>query len=99
MTIHQRRLKVVEFSLGDPPTSYECALSSWTVTNNTDDGDKIYTFCPDGQDIEEVDPDYALDLTFYSDWTVNGISDFLTAHDGENAAFVLDHHPDIPEEH
>lgn len=99
MAIHQRRLKVIELTLGDPPVSYECALTSWTLTNNTDDGDKIYTYCPDGEDQEEVEPDWALDLTFYADWRENGISDYLTANDGQNAAFVLDHHPDIPEEH
>lgn len=99
MTIHQRRLKVIELSLGTPPISFECQLNSWTLTNNTSDGDKIYTYCPDGEDVEEVEPDWALDLKFYADWRSDGISDFLTAHDQEDAAFVLDHHPDIPEEH
>lgn len=98
MPNHHRKLKLIEFALGTPPVQFECQLSSWQVVNNTEDGDKRYTFCPDGEYREETDPDYALQLTFDSDWKLNGISDFLQEHDGEESAFTLSHHPDIPEE-
>lgn len=94
---HNRRLKLLELAIGD--INFECQLSSWTMDPGLDDGDRQYTYCPDGQFSEEVDPDYTLDLTFFSDWRENGISDFLTAHSGETATFVLDHHPDIALEH
>ena len=101
MTIHKRKIKLIEFGLGTAPSdiAFECQVSEWTLNNNTEDGDKIYTLCPDGEDTEEVDPDYTLDLTFYSDWRSDGISDYLWKHDGETVDFQLDHHPDIPAEH
>lgn len=94
---HNRRLKLINLSIGS--TSFECQVSSWTLQNNTDDGDLMYTFCPDGVFREEVDPDYALTLTAFADWRSGGLSDFLVANDGTTATFVLDHHPDVPEEH
>lgn len=94
---HVRRLKTITLTIGE--TSFESQISSWTLENNTDDGEKFYTFSPDGEFIEEVEPDYALTLTFFSDWTEGGISDFLVLNDGQDADFVLDHHPDVPEEH
>lgn len=97
MTFHNRKIKVIELDVGG--TTFECQISNFEVQNNTPDGTKIYTMCPDGEDIEEVDADYALSLTFFADWRLNGISDFLQSQDGEDAAFVLDHHPDIVGEH
>lgn len=97
MSLHNRRLKVITLDLDG--TNFECQVKSWTLNNNTDDGDKIYTYCPSGESIEEVDPDYSLSLTFYSDWTADGVSDFLWANDGEDITFQLDHHPDIVGEH
>jgi hypothetical protein len=97
MAVHNRRLKLIEFAIG--ATQFECQISSWNLANNSDDGDKQFTFCPDGEFREETDPDYALELTFFSDWRSGGISDFLVENDGTDAAFTLDHHPDIPAEH
>lgn len=101
MAIHKRKIKLVEFSLGTDPTdiAFECQLSAWNIVNNTEDGEKLYTLCPTGEDTEETDPDYALELTFFADWREDGISDFLWANDGDTVAFVLHHHPDIPAEH
>lgn len=97
MSIHNRKLKVIELQIG--AVEYQCQLKTWTMANNTEDGEKLYSYCPDGEDREEAEPDYALELEFFADWRTNGISDWLTLHDQENAAFVLDHHPDIPAEH
>lgn len=101
MTIHKRQIKLIEFSLGDDPAdiAFECQISAWTLNNNTEDGDKIYTLCPTGEDVEDTDPDYSLDLTAFSDWRSDGFSDYLWKHDGETVDFRLDHHPDIPAEH
>lgn len=95
--IHHKRLKLIE--LGLDGEQFECQVKTWKVNNNTPDGDKIYSSCPDGEDREEVDPDYALELVFFADWRADGISDYLTVHDGENVPFQLDHHPDISGEH
>ena len=99
MTTHNRKLKVIEFVLLG--VNFECQVSSWKMNNNTEDGDKLYSFCgPTGGEFRaDAEPDYSLDVTFYSDWRSAGISRFLTEHDGETVAFKLDHHPDIPAEH
>lgn len=97
MTIHTRRLKLIEFALG--VTQFECQVQAWNIANNTDDGEKLFSFCPDGEVREEADDDYALELTFYADWRSAGISEFLWENDQTNVAFNLNHHPDIPTEH
>lgn len=102
-TTFHRKLKVIEFTIGG--LNYECQVQTWNMSNNTDDGDKLYSFCnpgntgTGGEFREDAEPDYALEITFYSDWRSAGISQFLTEHDQEIVAFKLDHHPDIPEEH
>ena len=101
MPVHQRKIKQVQFTLGNDPDdiAFECQLQNFTIANNTDDGDVIYTLCPDGESREESDDDYALELTFFADWRADGISDFLWDHDKEVIGVTLDHHPDIPGEH
>lgn len=94
---HSRKVKVIEFAIDS--TTFECQVQTWNVANNTEDGEKIYTQCPEGEFREEAEPDYALEFTFLADWRADGISDFLTAHDGETLGFTLDHHPDIVGEH
>ncbi|MFI6160391.1 hypothetical protein ACIA59_10625 [Micromonospora haikouensis] len=97
MSIHHRKIKQIQFGLDGE--QFECQVQSWTLSNNSDDGEKIYTQCPDGESREEADPDWALEVTFFSDWREDGVSDFLTMHDGETLPFTIDHHPDIPAEH
>lgn len=97
MPAHNRKLKLIEFAVGG--TNFEAQISNWTLENNSEDGEKFYTFSPDGEFIEEAEPDYALTLTFFSDWRSGGLSDYLVANDGVDATFTLDHHPDIPAEH
>ncbi len=101
MTIHKRKMKLIEFSLGTDPTdiAFECQIQSWTLNNNTEDGDKVYTLCPEGEDVEETDPDYTIDLTAFADWRSDGFSDYLWTHDGQTVDFKLDNHPDIVAEH
>ena len=97
MTAHNRKLKLIEFSLDGE--RFECQVNKWNIANNTEDGEKFYVFCPDGEFREEAEPDYALELTFFADWRSDGVSDFLTANDQQTVAFQLDHHPDIVGEH
>ena len=97
MSAHNRRLKFIEFALG--ATNFQIQCSSWTLTNNSPDGEKMYTYDPDGEFYEEADPEYALDLRFFSDWRSAGISEYLWENDGAVVTFTLDHFPDIPAEH
>lgn len=97
MTAHNRRLKLIELDVGSGQV--ECQVTAWTMTPPQDDGEKVRTFCPDGEFIEEVDPDWMLEVTFLADWRAGGLSDYLMENAGTDAAFVLDHHPDIPAEH
>jgi hypothetical protein len=94
---HNRKLKEITFTLGG--TSFECQVQSWTMQNNSEDGERFYTFCPDGEFREDAEPDYALELKFFSDWRSAGISDYLTANDQATVAFQLDHHPNVVGEH
>lgn len=97
MPPHSRQLKVIEFTLGG--TSYECQITSWNLDPAIPDAERVPVFCPDGEVLEDGTPAPTLQLTFLSDWRVNGISRYLTKNTGANAAFQLDHHPDIPAEH
>lgn len=97
MTVHNRKVKIITFTLDG--ISFECQVQTWSMANNTEDGERFYSQCPDGEFREDAEPDYALELTFYSDWRSDGISDFLTVHDQETVAFELHHHPDIAAEH
>lgn len=91
MGIHHRKLKVINLTIGG--NTYECQIQNWELQNNTEDPGKLNTFCPDGEDFEETDEDWALSLTFLSDWRVNGISDYLMANRGQLADFEIVHHP------
>ena len=97
MTTNHRKLKIITFSLGG--SSWECQVQKWQILNNSDDGEKMYAFCPDGEFREDAEPDWMLELTFYSDWRSGGVSDYLTVNDQQTVLFQLDHYPDIPAEH
>ena len=97
MTAHNRKLTKVTFTLDG--TAYQAQLKSWTMNNNTDDATVFYVFEPGEEFAEPADPSWSLDCSFYADWRSDGISDFLMAHDEEDVALVLDHHPDITGEH
>lgn len=95
--LHNRKIKRIVFDLGG--NTFQCQIASFNFVNNTPDGEKIYSMCPDGVAIEETDEDWAFRMRFYSDWRETGISTFLMEHDGEDVAITVEHHPDIPEEH
>lgn len=101
MTIHQRRLKIITFTLGG--MEFSCQVQSWTMSAGIKTGDRQYTYCSDGEGsnsfIEETDGEPSLKLKFFSDWRSEGISDYLWANNMTTVAFVLDHHPDIAGEH
>lgn len=97
MTVHNRKVKIITFSLDG--IQYECQVQTWNIANNTEDGERYYAQCPDGEFREDAEPDYALELTFFADYRSDGISDYLWANDLALVDFVLDHHPDIPAEH
>lgn len=100
MPVHQRRLKVIEFSLdlGDSPIQFECQLSQWELNSGEQDGDRRFTFCPDGEFEEDTDPEPTLSLTFFADWRAEGISDFLWLNRGQTATANIVHHPDTTDE-
>jgi hypothetical protein len=97
MVAHNRKLKVITLDIGGEEFSAQC--KTWQLVNNTDDGDLQYTYAPDGAFREETDPDWSLTATFFADWRSDGVSRYMTVHDGETVAFQLDHHPDITGEH
>ena len=97
MTAHNRKLKTLTLTIDG--ADYQAQVTSWKLTNGTDDPEVTYVFSPGDEFADEADPAWTLDLTFVSDWTLNGISTFLTEHAGEQVPFSIDHHPDIPTDH
>lgn len=103
-TPKSRKLKVITFTLGG--NSYEHQLKDWKLTNNTKSGNTTFVFGGNTDDptksgaiVEDTDPDWSFDGTFLADWASSGISDFLTVHDNETAAFQIDHHINEVGEH
>ena len=99
MTVHNRRLKVITFTLGGAP--YQCQIQSWKVDPGEQDGDRQYTFCDstDNSFTEEADGEPTLELKWFSDWRSDGLDTYLWKNSNVVAAFQLDHHPDIVGEH
>lgn len=101
MSVHQNRLKIIQFVLGG--TAFDCQVSSWTLSAGIKTGDREYTFCSAGEGnnsfIEGTDGEPTLELKFFSDWRSAGISDYLWVNNMATVAFTLDHHPDITGEH
>ena len=98
MAVNHRKLKLITFFLGG--NQYQTQLREWNLNNDTDDPEQFHTYGGEGESFAEpADASWQLELTFYADWRSDGISDFLTAHDGETLEFQIDHHPDIVGEH
>lgn len=98
VSVHYRRLKLITFTLGG--VDYSCALNAWQMINNTVDGDKMFTYCGNPSEFRtETDDNWALQLKFYADWRLGGVSDFLIQNTRNVSAFQLDHMPDIVGEH
>jgi len=90
--IYSRKLKEIIFELDGE--TFQCQIKSWKLNNNTPDGERLYAFCPDGEKFEDAEPEWTLDLTFFSDWRSDGVSEFLTLHDQETVDFTLTHNSD-----
>ena len=105
MAPNLNKIKTITFSLDTDqegvgaPVNYECQIRSWTITPPQEDGERVFTQCPDGEVIEDPEDVWSLELTFLSDWKAGGISDVLQANRGQLADFVLDHHPDDALQH
>lgn len=97
MPTNQRKRKQITFTLDG--NTYECQIMNAVITNNTEDGEKFFTYCapPDNEFREEADDDYALELTYFVDWGVGGISRVLEALDQQTVAFSFVDYPDVPE--
>lgn len=75
-------------------SQFEGQISEMTVSNDTKDGETVFTFGGDASSfVEPKDAKFTLELKAFADWTLGGISDFLWTHDGEEVSFQLDHHP------
>lgn len=91
MTVNHKKLKQITFDLGG--SEFQVQLKDWKLNNDTDDPEILHTYGGPTEDFaEEADPAWSLDLVFYADWTVNGVSDYLTAHNGETLDFEITHH-------
>ena len=98
MAVNHRKLRIAVLTIGGIPFQEQCRIIN--LVNNTDDPEIFHTFGGDNSSFaEEAEPSWALELTAYADWRSDGISDFLTAHNGETLPFVADMHPNIVGEH
>jgi len=94
--VNKRRLREASIKLGSPLTEFNAQIEEWTLVNNTDDGEQIFTYAPGtaGEDREDTDPQWAMVLKGPSDWTEGGFSDWSWDHDGETVAFTVIGHSD-----
>jgi hypothetical protein len=98
MAVNHRKLMKATLSIGG--IEFQNQLSTFNLSNDTDDPEQFHTYGGEGESFAEAADDaYTLELTFYADWRSNGVSDFLTANDGSTLPFILDHHPDVVGEH
>ncbi len=101
-TPHHRKIKHLVLDVGG--TEYQIQCRKAQVVNDTGDGETVYTLGDNGQGdstgfVEAADPDWALDLGFFSDWQLAGINDFMWDNDGQTVTFRLELYPDEPEHH
>lgn len=98
MAVNHRKLMHSTLSLAG--TQFESQLREFNLNNDTDDAEQFHTYGGEGESFAEpADDSYTLDLNFYADWSAGGVSDFLTANDGNTVTFVLDHHVDVVGQH
>jgi hypothetical protein len=70
------------------------------MINNTVDGTKTFTYSGNPSEFRsETDNDYSLQVKFFADWRVGGISEYLFLNSRAVATFSLDHLPDVVGEH
>lgn len=87
---HHRKLRTILLTLGG--NDFTNQVRSARTTNNTGDGERFPTYAPAGEFIEPSEPEWALELNFYSDWRSAGISDYLSANNHAEVAFVHQQH-------
>lgn len=98
MVAHNRRLDYITLDIEG--VQYECQIEEWKLNPPQNIGDKGYTFCPDGEYREQVDPDdWTLDLTWLTDWRTGGLDRVMWAA-GTSAPdtpldFELVNHPTV----
>jgi hypothetical protein len=101
VSIHAERLKILILTIDG--IAFDCQVSTFNMNPNAKVGNQQYTYCSAGEGnnsfYEETDDQYGLELKLFSDWRVNGISDYLMSHNKDTAAFVLDHHEDLSDQH
>lgn len=95
MAAHNRRLDFITLDIEG--TQYECQITQWELTPPGNVvGDKVFTFCPDGEFREETDPeDWTLALTWATDWRTGGLNRVLLANQGLPIDFTLVNHPGV----
>ena len=94
MAVKHNKLRIAVLELDLIPFQEQCRIIN--LVNNTDDPEIFDTFGgPNSSFAEAADPSWTLELTAYADWRSNGISDYLTAHDGETVPFRGVMHPDL----
>ena len=97
-SVLRNRLKIIIFTLAG--VDYSAQVNSCTLTNNTVDGVKTFTYGGAQSEFRtETDDDWQLSMKYYSDWRAGGISDYLMQNTRAVAGFQIDHHPDIVGQH
>lgn len=94
---HHRKLRRIMLQLDG--TDYSEQLQTGRVVNNTGDPERFFTFGPVGEFLEPAEPEWALELTLYSDWRSSGISAYLTENDNQIVPFTFELHPGVTGEH
>lgn len=83
---HHRKLRTILLELGG--VDYTNQVRTARTVNNTGDPERLPVYAPAGEILEPAEPEWALELTLYSDWRSAGISDYLSANDSTTVTFV-----------
>ena len=95
--VHRKRKQI---TLSIDSVQYEVQVRNCIVLNNTEDGERQFTYGDGdggpGEFREEADPDYALEIEYFVDWSEDGISWALSQLDGQVVDFEFTDYPDVP---
>jgi len=92
MSIHAPTLKYVSLDIGG--NEFRAQITDWKLTDETDEGDSIFTYGPDGQneDQEEGTDAWNLELKFFADYrTPTGLNHYLWTNAGQTAEYTIHH--------
>lgn len=92
MSIHAPTMKYVSLEIGG--NEFRAQITDWRLVDDSEDGDKIFTYGEDGEneDQEEGTDAWNLELKFYADYrTPTGLNHYLWTNAPGVANYTIHH--------